>query len=67
MDNIDLFTYYEIGSNMIDLIKSFNKLYSSEIKNKINNDDELKKSFNEVFEDLQLLRIDYNKFVNIID
>ena len=52
---------------MINLIKSFNKLYLVD-KNKINeNNEEIKNNFNKVFEDLQLLRIDYSILIKILE
>jgi hypothetical protein len=66
-DKIDIINYYEIGVDMINLIKSFNKLYLVD-KNKINeNNEEIKNNFNKVFEDLQLLRIDYSILIKILE
>lgn len=63
-DKIDLFFYYQLGSDVIDCIKTWNKLYS-ENKRKIQDGD--KELFIDMGKQLQELRVNYSKLIKQLE
>lgn len=62
--NIDLFEYYQLGSEVINCIKTWNKLYS-ENKRKIPNGD--RELFIDMGKQLQELRVNYSKLIKCLE
>jgi len=63
-EKLDLFEYYGLGSNIIDCIKQWNKLYSV---NKRKIEDKDKEVFIAMGYQLQELRVNYSKLIKQLE